>query len=145
MESSAAKGRIGLCSKNWIFHLFVVLFLVDHNVSIDKQIIEEEELPVWGTFRAFETQIQETVLYSIQYLGLGFFLHAFVKTPSPTKTRPVGKPLWKIKTFQDTPHLVHQGVVLRCQSNLPPGQFVGHSPQNSLHRNTSFKVGCVAS
>ena len=28
-------------------NLFVVLFLVDYNVSIDEQIIEEEELPMF--------------------------------------------------------------------------------------------------
>ena len=39
-------GRFEFNSIITIFHLLVVLFLVDHNVSIDKQIIEEEELPV---------------------------------------------------------------------------------------------------
>ena len=80
-------------------------------------------------WRAFPRHKTHTFLY----LGFGFFLHAFVKTPSPTKTRPAGKRL--DYSLSRTPHLVHQGVVLRCQSSFPPGQFVGHLPQNSLHRN----------
>ena len=86
-------------------------------------------------------QDTNTTVSPFKYLGFGFFLHAFVKTPSPTKTRPEGKLLrkhLKIKTLKDCPYLVRQGVVLRCQSNLLPGQFVEHWPQNSLRTNLSL-------
>ena len=132
-------GRFEFNSIITIFHLLVVLFLVDHNVSINEQIIEEEKLPILGNINCelHGTNTSKTDLH----LGFGFFLHAFVKTPSPTKTRPEGKLLrkhLKIKTLKDCPYLVRQGVVLRCQSNLLPGQFVEHWPQNSLHTNLSL-------
>ena len=63
-------------------NLFVVLFLVDYNVSIDEQIIEEEELPM------FEFKDYICSFVTFLYLGFGFFLHAFVNTPSPTRTLP---------------------------------------------------------
>ena len=117
-----------------IFHLLVVLFLVDHNVSIDEQIIEEEKLPILGNINCelHGPNMSKTDLH----LGFGFFLHAFVKTPSPTNTRPEGmKAVSKIESF----HLARREVGRKCQSIPPPGQSGEHLPRSSLHRETTLK------
>ena len=67
---------------------------------------------------------------------LVFFCTLWSKLPHPLKLDLQES----LKDFSSQPYLVHQGVVLRCQSSFPPGQFVGHLPQNSLHRNM-FEVG----
>ena len=70
------------------------------------------------------------------HLGFGFFLHAFVKTPSPTNTRPEGmKAVSKIESF----HLARREVGRKCQSIPPPGQSGEHLPRSSLHRETTLK------